>query len=229
MKKISKINLILGACSMFLFMIGDWLLDALGAGNEEIGLIVESNWSDMSMWRFVASATCAAIAITFTWLGSKELLKIAKSVDLKQTKISSFMNGMYRYGVVLLVTISMGFHIILCLFPMVYKLIIEETGNSIAAINVVNTLGSYVIVQLMILYLIMDIGGSIGWYYLILKKQLALPKWALFCCPLSTLIIDFILKLIPLQFIQDFTVAFESLGWMLMFIAGYYYVRKKDD
>ena len=54
---------------------------------------------------------------------------------------------------------------------------------------------------------------------MILKRKLNLGKWALVCCPLSTLIIDFPLKAIPLQFFKDFTVAFESLGWLLMYVA----------
>ena len=61
--KNNKAALISGAFGMFLFMIGDWLLDAAGAGDTEIGLIAHSNWPQMAMWRFVLSATLAMIAI----------------------------------------------------------------------------------------------------------------------------------------------------------------------
>jgi len=53
----------IGAVGMVMFMIGDWLLDAAGANDTEIGLVVHSNWPQMSMYRFVLSATLALIAL----------------------------------------------------------------------------------------------------------------------------------------------------------------------
>ena len=46
-------SFIMGAVSMFAFMIGDWLLDAAGAGDAELGLVAHTNWPGMSMWRFL--------------------------------------------------------------------------------------------------------------------------------------------------------------------------------
>ena len=59
----SKLIFYIGSFGMLLFMIGDWLLDAAGAGDEELGLIAHTNWPQMAMWRFVVSATLALVAL----------------------------------------------------------------------------------------------------------------------------------------------------------------------
>ena len=59
----TKLIFYIGSIGMLLFMIGDWLLDAAGAGDEEMGLIAHTNWPQMAMWRFVASATLALVAL----------------------------------------------------------------------------------------------------------------------------------------------------------------------
>ena len=116
-------------------------------------------------------------------------------------------------------TYGIGFHIILCIYPMIFKSLLNLGVDLTVAADAINNAGMLTIGQLMFVYLISDIGVSIAWYYMILKRKLNLGKWALVCCPLSTLIIDFPLKAIPLQFFKDFTVAFESLGWLLMYVA----------
>ena len=102
---------------------------------------------------------------------------------------------------------------------MIFKSLLDLGVDLTVATDAINNAGLLTIGQLMFVYLICDIGVSVAWYYMILKKKLNLGKWALICCPLSTLIIDFPLKAIPLQFFKDFTVAFESLGWLLMYVA----------
>ena len=120
---------------------------------------------------------------------------------------------------ILLMTYGIGFHIILCVYPMIFKSLLNLGVDISVATDAINNAGILTIGQLMFVYLICDIGVSIAWYYMILKKKLNLGKWALICCPFSTLVIDFPLKAIPIQFFKDFTVAFESLGWLLMYVA----------
>ena len=71
-KRNSKLIFYFGAFGMLLFMIGDWLLDAAGAGDGELGLIAHSNWPQMAMWRFVVSATLALIALLPVFFASNE-------------------------------------------------------------------------------------------------------------------------------------------------------------
>ena len=221
-------NLILGAVSMAFFMIADWFLDAAGAGDEELGLIAHSNWPAMAMWRFTVSATIAAFAILLTWLGSKEAIDISLEVR-PETKGGRFMCRLFRLCHVILVTYGSGFHIVLCLFPIFFKTVLALGGSEELAVSAVNGTGMQIIIPLMILYLICDIGVSVAWFWLVLSRKLRLSPSAVICCPLSSIVIDFMLKAIPLQFFKDFTVAFESLGWLMMYLALAAHVRNTPD
>lgn len=225
----SKLIFYIGAFGMLLFMIADWLLDAAGANDAEIGFIAHTNWPQMAMWRFVTSATLALVALLPVFFASNEAIKITrKNTALYETKPGKFWGNAFCLGHILLMTYGIGFHIILCIYPMFFKTLIGTGFDIQAAADVVNKTGSYTLVQLMVLYLICDIGVSIAWYYIIIKGKLNLGKWALLCCPLSTILIDFPLKAIPLQFFKDFTVAFESLGWLLMYLALAVHAKKQE-
>ena len=220
----------IGAFGMVMFMIGDWLLDAAGANDTEIGLVVHSNWPQMSMYRFVLSATLALIAILPVYFASAEAIRmIRKNTSLSDTRAGRFFRNAFCLGHILLMTFGIGFHILLCVFPMFYKTLLKLGIEQATAADAVNDTTSLIIAQLMIVYLICDIGVSIAWYYIILKKKLDLSRWALICCPLSSILIDFMLKMIPLQFFKDFTVAFESLGWLLMYLALAKHVKNQNN
>ena len=212
-------SFIMGAVSMFAFMIGDWLLDAAGAGDAELGLVAHTNWPGMSMWRFVASSVIAIVAIYFTYLGCREAIALSQETSRNGSAAGRIMNGLYRFCHVTLIVFGSGLHIIICMFPMIFKTVLGSGGTIELAASVANDTASLIIVPFMIVYLVCDLGVSVAWYYIVLKKQLRLSPLALLCCPLSTLLLDFALKAIPLQFFKDFTVAFESLGWLLMFTA----------
>jgi hypothetical protein len=174
----------------------------------------------MAMWRFVMSATLALIALLPVYFASADAIKTARGNEaLNVSRASRFWRNAFCLGHILLMTYGIGFHIILCVYPMIFKSLLELGADLTLASNAINNAGALTIGQLMFVYLVCDIGVSVAWYYMILKKKLNLGKWALICCPLSTIIIDFPLKAIPLQFFKDFTVAFESLGWLLMYVA----------
>ena len=228
--KKKEMKFILGAVGMVIFMIGDWLLDAAGANDSEIGLVVHSNWPQMSMYRFVLSATLALIALLPVYFASAEAIRmIRKNTSLSDTRAGRFFRNAFCLGHILLMTFGIGFHILLCVFPMFYKTMLTLGVDSATAASAVNDSTSLIIAQLMIVYLICDLGVSIAWYYIILKKKLDLKRWAIICCPLSSILIDFMLKMIPLQFFKDFTVAFESLGWLLMYLALAKHVKKQNN
>ena len=225
-KKKNEMKFKIGAVGMLMFMIGDWLLDAAGANDKEIGLVVHSNWPQMSMYRFVLSATLALIALLPVYFASAEAISMMrKYTSLSETKAGRFFCNAFCLGHILLMTFGIGFHILLCVFPMFYKTLLKLGVDPMTAAEAVNDSTLLIIAQLMIVYLISDLGVSIAWYYIILKKKLDLGIWALICCPLSSILIDFMLKMIPLQFFKD---AFESLGWLLMYLALAKHVKTQN-
>ena len=75
-------NLWLGLLGCVLFMIGDWFLDIKGSGNITKGL-VESNWVNMSMWRFEVSILLGALGTPLYWFAAKEIIAILKQLPSK--------------------------------------------------------------------------------------------------------------------------------------------------
>ena len=219
-------KLLWGVFGMFLFMIGDWLLDAAGAGDVEVGLAVHSNWETMALWRFVASAVIALVAIFPVWPAAQEAMATSRENTRAGKAASRFWNKAFQWGQVILVAFGAGFHAIICMFPLFFKEAVALGGGIELATQLVNATASQIIIPLLLLYILCDAGISIAWYYLVCSRELHVGIWALLCCPLSTLLIDFLLKMIPLQFFKDFTVAFESLGWLLMYAALAVHARK---
>ena len=85
-KKKDKKALFAGMISMTLFMIGDWLLDVKGSGNQEVGIFVNSNWTTMSMWRFEISILLATVAMPLYWIALKKLRNIVSDVCEKKSE-----------------------------------------------------------------------------------------------------------------------------------------------
>ncbi|HIW82211.1 MAG TPA: hypothetical protein H9742_11970 [Candidatus Acetatifactor stercoripullorum] len=54
---------ILGICGGVIAGIGDMLLDLKGKGNQKLGTSknIDSNWLNMSEWRFRASVICGLV------------------------------------------------------------------------------------------------------------------------------------------------------------------------
>ena len=61
----------MGLVGGLLCCIGDLLFDLKGKGNEKLGTSknIDSNWSKMSEWRFVASIICAMFGVILMGFG----------------------------------------------------------------------------------------------------------------------------------------------------------------
>jgi len=217
-QKKSKLTnrLILGIVSFILFMIGDWLLDMKGAGNVTTG-IVDSDWVSMSMWRFEASILLAAVAMPIYWVGIHAAKEIVTEGLKNGTKWDKRMSKMFCIGANAGLMSFLFIHIMCCLFPIVFKCIYAETGDSLMAANLVNQSAAYIMIPFAAYYVVADGCISAGWIYMAWTGKLNLKKWQILFCPLCTLLIGFVLKLIPI--LEPITGAFESLGTLLIMCA----------
>ena len=96
------------------------------------------------------------------------------------------------------------------------------------AADVTNQVGLYILLPFMIYYLVMDIGMSVVMVYLILTRRFALPKWMACFHPVGGLVLCEIFAAIPVVWCNDVSVAFESMGHLLMFVAGYVLLQQFD-
>jgi hypothetical protein len=107
---------ILGLTGGLLCTVADIFLDLKGRGNVKLGKykFIESNWANMSLWRFKASIILASISIPLYYLGI-----IAMKNQLARTSELSAQ----IFGIVTMVgmTGSVFIHAILCYIPIIYK------------------------------------------------------------------------------------------------------------
>ncbi|MCD7822508.1 MAG: hypothetical protein LUG86_00560 [Oscillospiraceae bacterium] len=218
-------RLILGIFAFILFMIGDWLLDMKSVGNVTTG-IVESDWVSMSMWRFEASILLAAAAMPFYWVGIHAAKEIVTEGLRNGTKWDKRMSKMFCIGANAGLISFLFIHIMCCLFPIVFKCIYAETGDSLMATNLVNRSAAYIMLPFAAYYAVADGCISAGWIYMAWTGKLKLKKWQVLFCPLCTLLIGFVFNLIPV--LKLITGAFESLGTLLIMCALCYSVRKAE-
>lgn len=229
-KKKDKRALIAGMISMALFMIGDWLLDVKGSGNQEVGIFVNSNWTTMSMWRFEISILLATVAMPLYWIALKKLRSIVSDVCEKKSEgkamaVKHLFDISSAAGLVSVLFI----HIMCCLMPIIFKVSYEAGNTFDQAADITNKIGTYILIPFMIYYLIMDIGMSVVMIYLIVTKRFALPKWMVCFNPVGGLLLCEILARIPVTFFNDLSVAFESMGHLLMFVAAYVFLQKREN
>ena len=217
MKK-RKRNLILGILAMILCMVGDWLLDVKGSGNVTYG-IVESNWINMSMWRFQVSILIGSLIVPFYYVAIKEVINMIKENSNTFSKTNKIMIKVFSVGALAGVISWVFIHIMCCLFPIIFKCAFQVLPDFNVVKDLVNTIAEYIYVPFFIYFLISDGGLSIAYIYFVIKKQFNVSKIAILCCPLFTLLISTIIDMIPV--LCNITGAFETLGHVLMLTVAY--------
>ena len=146
-KKKDKRALIAGMISMALFMIGDWLLDVKGSGNQEVGIFVNSNWTTMSMWRFEISILLATVAMPLYWIALKKLRSIVSDVCEKKSEgkamaVKHLFDISSAAGLVSVLFI----HIMCCLMPIIFKVSYEAGNTFDQAADITNKIGTYILI-----------------------------------------------------------------------------------
>lgn len=209
-------DLRLGIAGMVLCMAADWLLDVKPAGNVS-DLVVESGWTEMSLWRFEASILIAAAIIPLFWLGIREMKELLKARC--QTDGDRRMSRLFNAGAMAGVMGFLFIHIMCCLMPVIFKCAFAAGMDFNAASALTNRVGLYLYVPFFAYYLAADLGVSIAWVYFVWKGRLALPKLAALCCPAATLILAELFHYVPWP-VSQIGAAFETMGYVLLMAMG---------
>lgn len=214
--------MIAGVVTLVIFMIGDLLLGAAGEGGEEVGMMTNTNWPEMSMWRFEINMYLCAVCLPFFVIAMLQWIKISEEVNGENSKL----HKLFKVSNWAMIISGFFLHCGLCLLPIIGKSIYEVYGDLNQALAITDSITETFIVPLMTYAVIADGGVTIAFWGMLLKKRLSLPKIALVCTPGFTCAVLFVLSLVPSWVIKDITSCFESLGWALMFLAGYFQVKK---
>lgn len=217
--------MIVGAVTLVFFMIGDLLLGAAGEGGEEVGMMTNTNWPKMPMWRFEINMYLCAICMPLFAIVMLQWIKISEEVNGADSKL----HKLFKVSNWAMIISGFFIHCGLCLLPIIGKSIYEVYGDLNQALAITDSITETFVVPLMTYAFIADGGVTLAFWIMLFKKRLSLPKTALVCTPGFTCILLSVLSLIPSWVIKDMTSCFESFGWLLMFLAGYFQIKRMEE
>ena len=223
MKNDRKKHLAIGIFAMGICMIADWLLDMKDSGNVTKDF-VESNWVNMSMWRFEVSLLIGAVVVPLYWVSAKEMLIMFDEGCKKQQKMDRLMEKIFRIGVLSAAFSWVFIHIECCMLPIMFKCMKSSMVSTAVATEIVNNTAMYIMIPFSIYFLLADGCISIGWIYMAWNKKIGIKRWQIICCPLFTLILSAILDMVPV--LNQITGAFETMGHFLMLIVMFTVTNK---
>lgn len=210
-----------GVTANVIFMIGDWLFNAFGTENVEIGLLAQTGFSNIAMWRLTASILAGAIGICFFVPGANAFMRLSERTCRQDNRTSRVMSKIFQIGLYTGMISSFCIHTLCCMAGVIWKSALAAGTSEEVAANITNMSATTFIVPFMVFYLVLEFATGIPYIYKVVTGELKLKKIAVLCCSLVTLILLSFVKLFDSQTVNDIFCAKESFGWVLMFLMGY--------
>lgn len=169
-RKTNYIFAILAAVAGLLYSLADYLLEYLPGNSTVLDKygVVESAWAAMGAGRFTASITLAAMITPFFVMGYLCVYRQMQTTHPRYAKAFitvALVGGLADFFI----------HAILCIMPIVYKSVLEISGQA-AAVSVLEAMaGSYIIP--FYAYFAFIFTGYILWFVYAFKKNSVYPKW----------------------------------------------------
>ncbi|MBR1797736.1 MAG: hypothetical protein IJ757_06980 [Clostridiales bacterium] len=214
--------------AMLLCMIGDYCIGIEPAGSEEIGLIASSGWVTISDLRITISNICGMIGTFFYAVGAISYIKLLLSENKDNNNLWD-----QRFLKLFYISLFTGclsfiyFHIACGGLIQHFNVLMDATGDFTRAEELLLRTFMIEAVPFVVLFVLFDVFATVAWIALVVRGVIPAPKVWLMAAPLLTALIGQIIELIPLPF-NGIGSGFESLGWMLMFVAGIRYVGKRS-
>lgn len=205
---------ILGLLGGILCAVGDILFDFKGKDNQKLGTSgnIDSNWINMSYWRFGASILVAFIGDALLGFGFCSLVSQMKAVN----SVLATVTAVCGY-----VSVIAGFfiHTVLCIQPIIYKKIMETDNFKLAD----DTLEAYykaVLPPFLLGYVFMLV-ATVCVIVAILTGSLDVPKWFVLLNPFVFLLLGVSLRKIKPEWFYDLPgIILPSLGMGMFGLIG---------
>ncbi|MBO4219095.1 MAG: DUF975 family protein [Erysipelotrichaceae bacterium] len=219
-------DLIMGAIACLLYIGSDLLLYWGSNGGTKIGLIVQSNWQNIKVMHFAYSIILANIATPFFYNGIRAVVAIVKEKLGGTFSRHGRMSQYFEYSAIFYSITVLLCHVLYCLFPILFKILIMQMSVREAAI-IVNHLALYVIVPLELASNLPITIISAVFIYLVLIRTIDLNPLATLSAPAVVyLIADWISGFFSNPHLQDALNCCESFGWLLFMLVFIFYNRK---
>lgn len=197
----------LGLLGGILCAIGDMFLDLKGAGNKKLGKykFIDSNWVNMSEWRFKVSILLAAAGVPLYFLGATSMARQLADVNL--------FFGLTFWIVAMIGSVGGFFiHAFLCCIPIIYKTMLKNAGFELVE-EVINRIYYAIKIPFYVMYISLVGVSSIMLFIAKAVGYLSIPFIMLILTPLPLLIIGVLLRFIKRKWFHDLPgIVMPSIG-----------------
>lgn len=194
---INNLFAVVGILGGLLCAIADLIMDVKGPKNKKTGKfgMINSEWENMSHWRFVISNILAMFAIPMYCCGFIALMNYLKEYHkIMPTVITTvFMIG------------AMGgfmIHTFLCLQPTIFK-VLHDIKQEALAEELITKLFRQIYVPFFTLYSMLVIIPALAVMILIAKGILPLPLWHILLNPVVFQIVGIMLRATRIKIFED--------------------------
>lgn len=200
---------VLGLIGGILCAVGDMLLDMKGKNNQKLGKnkITDSNWENMSEWRFKFSVIIVMIAVPMYAMGLWSLSEqIGGTIEtiLKPVTFVGSMGGFF-------------IHAFLCVLPIVYKSLPDKE----LAVTIIDKMYSTIKIPFLLLYFVLTLATTILVIIAIANGSLDVPRFCVLLNPIVFMIIGVSLRLFKNDLFYDLPgICMPSLGLGMFGLIG---------
>ena len=221
-------GLLLGILGAVLWAASEWLVAALGAGNDRNGLI-ESNWAKLPMWRFRLSVILCSISVPLIGSGVKAFNSAIRYAIRKRYLLDYYVESITEFSMNMLAGSMLFLMTVKTVIPVIYKSLFATSLMGSEIVATVESVFYHVSIPFYVFNTIVVAGISLGYLYFGIIGRLRMNPLAAFLNPLTFVILRFTLGSIGSGYINDFLSIAEALGMIFVFFNTLIFATRVPD
>lgn len=221
----SKQKIGLAIPAFLLAMVGDYLIGYEPWDVEPLGMIADTGWLTIADWRIALSNILGAIAVPLYFVAAREFIKLIESQNPKgKDKGKDCFLRLFRIGNYAGFLAFVFIHIACGLLILQFNAAYDVIGDADKAMGIYLRIFCAEAVPFLLYLLVADLFTTIGWIGMIIKKVIPFSKAWIVATPLIIALVGQVFSALQIGF-KGIDSGFESLGWLLMFIAAIKYAN----
>lgn len=222
------VGLMRGMLGCALLMFSDWLMGACGKDNVANG-VVQSNWAKAAGWRYEAAILICCVAVFFMFSGLKEMIRLMKLSRSKRDAWGIRGAKVFELGCTAAMVSELFLHMKGCILPILYGKLYASSLMEADMFSIVDTVNFHLAVPHYVLLIIMIVFTSVPFVYQVFQGRLRIPRWFMLLNPLVFWIVGWLLRLLKVYLITDFTACMVSFGFLMMMWAFMQHVQRSPE
>lgn len=224
----SKHKIFLAIPAFLMTMAGDYLIGYEPWDVEPLGMIAGTGWLTIADWRVALSNLFGAAAVPLYFVAAKEFLRMLDMQNPKgNNKGTDRFLWLFRIGNYAGILSFVFIHIACGLLILQFNAAYEMMGNVDMAMKLDLHIFRAEALPFFAYFIVADLFTTIGWIGLVVKRAIPVSKVWLLASPLVMTLTGQVFSILHIGF-KGIDSGFESLGWMLMFVAAVKYAQRME-